>query len=146
MPLILCAEREPTYGDQLKSRLAAEGWRVEAVQSREQALLSASNQAPHVVLVDSGLSGDRELVRQFSRRNGGPGVILLADASQDLSTLSIAEAEAILRKPIRPEELIETVRASLSRSKADDVEPVPSASKGRLYTSQDIFGDLPVLV
>ncbi|MEE8138474.1 MAG: protein kinase, partial [Thermoanaerobaculia bacterium] len=142
MSLILLADREPSRIDQLRSTLTAQGWQVRAVQSREQALQAASEQAPNLVLVDGSLAGARDLIRRFCRRSGGPGVILLADQSQEAAALSMPEAEWVLTKPLPSEKLIQTVREGLSQTKADGATPGPPDQGGRIYTSQDIFGDL----
>ena len=142
MSLILLADREPSSIDQLRSTLTAQGWQVRAVQSREQALQAASEQAPNLVLVDGRLAGARDLIRRFCRRSGGPGVILLANESQEAAALSMPEAEWVLTKPLPSEKLIQTVREGLSQTKADGAPPGPPAQGGRIYTSQDIFGDL----
>ena len=78
MALILLAEDESSTIDHVRSVLASQGWLVKTVKSRAQALRAASEFAPQLVLLNDELKGVDDLVRTFSRRSGGPGVVLLA--------------------------------------------------------------------
>ena len=78
MALILLAEDESSTIDHVRSVLASQGWLVKTVKGRAQALRAASEFAPQLVLLNDELKGVDDLVRTFSRRSGGPGVVLLS--------------------------------------------------------------------
>ncbi len=72
MPLILLAEDESSTIDLVRSALSSQGWLVKTVGNRDQALRAASEFAPQLVLVADRLAGAEDLIRTFSRRQGGP--------------------------------------------------------------------------
>ncbi|NHZ73674.1 MAG: hypothetical protein GWP16_04300, partial [Nitrospirae bacterium] len=112
MALILLAENETSTIDHVRSVLASQGWLVKTVKSRAQALRAASEFAPQLVLLNDELKGVDDLVRTFSRRSGGPGVVLLT-TSEESSTKG-EDIEAVLIKPVQTEELIATIKDKLS--------------------------------
>ena len=112
MALILLAEDETSTIDHVRSVLASQGWLVKTVKSRAQALRAASEFAPQLVLLNDNLKGVEDLVRTFSRRSGGPGVVLLT--TQKESPTDGEDIEAVLTKPVETEELIATIKAKLS--------------------------------
>ena len=112
MALILLAEEETSTIDHVRSVLASQGWLVKTVKSRAQALRAASEFAPQLVLLNDELKGVDDLVRTFSRRSGGPGVVLLS--TKEESPSDGEDVEAVLTKPIETEDLIETIKTKLS--------------------------------
>jgi len=139
MALILLAEDESSTIDHVRSVLASQGWLVKTVKSRAQALRAASEFAPQLVLLNDELKGIDDLVRTFSRRSGGPGVVLLS--SQEESPVDGEDVEAVLTKPVQTEELIATIKDKLSTA-SDKKAATDTAADVRILSSEEIFGDL----
>lgn len=139
MALILLAEDESSTIDHVRSVLASQGWLVKTVESRAQALRAASEFAPQLVLLNDELKGIDDLVRTFSRRNGGPGVVLLS--SQEESPIDGEDVEAVLTKPLQTEDLIATIKDKLSTA-TDKKASTDTAADVRILSSEEIFGDL----
>ena len=143
MPLILLAEDESSTIDHVRSALASQGWLVKTVGTRDQALRAASEFAPQLVLVNDTLNGAEDLIRTFSRHSGGPGVVLLTTGndSDSQATAASADVDAILAKPLDTADLIETIRRGLVDGKGKPTPP-PAADTNKVFSSQEIFGDL----
>ena len=143
MPLILLAEDEAPTVDHVRSVLASQGWLVKTVDSRDQALRTASEFAPQLVLVNDRLAGVEDLVRTFSRRSGGPGVVLLSAEANGVEGLphDALDIDAVLKKPLQTEHLIKTVRDRLAEGQ-EQKTPSPVGTAKKIFTSQEIFGDL----
>ena len=143
MPLILLAEDEAPTVDHVRSVLASQGWLVKTVDSRDQALRAASEFAPQLVLVNDRLAGVEDLVRTFSRRSGGPGVVLLSSEANGAGSLphDADDVEAVLNKPLETEKLISTVRNRLAEGQEQKAS-TPVAPAKKILTSKEIFGDL----
>jgi len=139
MALILLAEDEPSTIDHVRSVLASQGWLVKTVKSRAQALRAASEFAPQLVLLNDELKGVDDLIRTFSRQNGGPGVVLLS-TQQDSPTAG-EDIEGILTKPLQTEELIEMIKDKLSTA-TDKKASTDTGTDVRILSSEEIFGDL----
>jgi TonB family protein len=139
MALILLAEEETSTIDHVRSVLASQGWLVKTVKSRAQALRAASEFAPQLVLLNDELKGVDDLVRTFSRRSGGPGVVLLS--TKEESPSDGEDVEAVLTKPIETEDLIETIRTKLSTA-TDKKASSDADTDVRIFSSEEIFGDL----
>ena len=139
MALILLAEDESSTIDHVRSVLASQGWLVKTVKSRAQALRAASEFAPQLVLLNDELKGIDDLVRTFSRRSGGPGVVLLS--SQEESPADGEDVEAVLTKPVQTEELIATIKDKLSTA-TDKKASTDAGADVRILSSEEIFGDL----
>lgn len=142
MPLILLAEDEAPTIDHIRSALASQGWLVKTVHSRDQALRAASEFAPQLVLVNARLTGADDLVRTFSRRSGGPGVVLLSGGNGDQTEPppGSQDVEAVLFKPLETDVLIEAIRSGLSAAEKKAASPITGGKK--IFTSEEIFGDL----
>jgi TonB family protein len=143
MPLILLAEDEAPTVDHVRSVLASQGWLVKTVDSRDQALRAASEFAPQLVLVNDRLAGVEDLVRTFSRRSGGPGIVLLSAEANGVESLphDASDIDAVLKKPLKTEHLISTVRDRLAEG-LEQKAATPVGTAKKIFTSQEIFGDL----
>ena len=143
MPLILLAEEEAITIDHVRSALASQGWLVKTVGTRDQALRAASEFAPQLVLVNDQLEGVGDLVRTFSKKSGGPGVVLLTTADGDHGQLDAhsAEIEAVLAKPLETDQLIEAIRSGLADGK-NKPTAIKAAGNDKVFSSEEIFGDL----
>ena len=142
MPLILLAEDESSTIDHVRSALSSQGWLVKTVGDRDQALRAASEFAPQLVLVNDRLAGAQDLIRTFSRRSGGPGVILLSTDDGEIQAAATSpDVEAILAKPLDTSDLIETIRQGLVDG-GSKPPALPVADTKQVFSSEEIFGDL----
>ena len=88
MSLILVIEQDGSYTERIKGALAAEGWTVQVVADRDAAMLAASRSQPDLVLVSTAAPGAVEMMRSFSRAQGGPGALALTAESGAASPAS----------------------------------------------------------
>jgi TonB family protein len=138
MPSILVVEQEPHSAERINSALSAEGWRVRVVPGADQALQSASAEAPDLVLLSSAVPGAEAVAHFLSRGGGGPGVLALL-AEDGGNGAGDLRADHHLAKPFSDQELVLAARrALLARPQAAPAAP-PMEHK---LTSQDIFGDV----
>ena len=141
MSLILVVESESRHAERARDGLGSDGWTVEVVASCEAAVTAAANRAPQLLLVNSGLAGARELLRNFSRAQGGPGSIALTpELSDERSEAAAREADEMLSMPFQEKDLRLLARrvATAARSVRKPEENVDS----KRLTSHELFGDL----
>lgn len=114
--VVLLAERD-RYGAQLNdSSLRAEGFDVEIATSAAEAEEKFVSQEPALAIVELMISGGvgRELCQRLKRRRETP---LLCISSLDLREQALATgADAFLKKPLDPLQLISTVTDLLRQS------------------------------
>jgi len=139
MALILLAEDETSTIDHVRTVLASQGWLVKTVKSRAQALRAASEFAPQLVLLNDKLKGVDDLIRTFSRRSGGPGVVLLS--TQKDSSTDGEDIEAVLTKPVQTDELIKIIKDKLATA-TEKKASTDTGTDVRILSSEEIFGDL----
>jgi TonB family protein len=139
MPSILVVEQEPRSAERISRALSAEGWRVRVVPGADQALQSASAEAPDLVLLSSAVPGAEAVAHFLSRSGGGPGVLALLAGEGENGGAGALRADDQLAGPFSDQELVLAARrALLARPQA---APAAPAVEHRL-TSQDIFGDV----
>ena len=113
--VVMLAERDRYAAELSEYFLRTEGYRVEATFDPDAALSAFASLDPQVVVVELLLEGGRgmELVTAISERGG----CVLAVAPLDLEGEALdAGAEAFLRKPFHPLQLVSTVRDLLGES------------------------------
>lgn len=114
--LVLLADSD-RYGAQLNdSSLRAEGFDVEIATSAAEADEKFASQKPAMSIVELMISGGvgRELCRRLKKRRDTP---LLCISSLDLREQALAAgADAFLRKPLDPLQLVSTVADLLGHS------------------------------
>ncbi|HYO16589.1 MAG TPA: TonB family protein [Thermoanaerobaculia bacterium] len=139
MPSILVVEQEPRYVERINSALSAEGWRVRVVPGADQALQSASAEAPDLVLLSSEVPGAEAVAHFLSRSGGGPGVLALLPEGEEGAGAEGLRADDQIAKPFSDQDLVLAARRALLARP----QPAPAAPpvEHRL-TSQDIFGDV----
>jgi CheY-like chemotaxis protein len=112
--LVLLAESD-RYGAELNdSFLRAEGYEVEIALSAEEAEEKFASQRPALSIVELMISGGvgRQLCERLKRRRGTP---VLCVSSLDLGEQALAAgADAFLRKPLEPRQLLSTVTELLA--------------------------------
>ncbi|SDQ38574.1 response regulator [Actinopolyspora saharensis] len=113
-PLILLAERDPYAADFTEHFLRTEGYEVNRVLSAEDALTSAAENPPDVVVVDlliSGANGQRLCSQLLERTRAA--VIAISSLASAEAAYSVGAA-AFLQKPIEPLELVTEVQKMLN--------------------------------
>ena len=107
---ILVVDDDPSLRLLLRTTLAADEFEVEEAASAEEAARLARFLPPSVVILDIGLPGMSGLAfcRELKQRAafGSPTVILLSGLDADAAELERAGADAILRKPFSPLQLV----------------------------------------
>jgi DNA-binding transcriptional MerR regulator len=113
--LILLAERDPYAAELSEYFLHTEGYDVETALDPDAAISVFASVAPQLVVVELLMVGGQgtQLVATIAKRGGR----VLATAPLDLEEEALdAGAEAFLRKPFDPLELVSTVRDLLGTS------------------------------
>jgi response regulator RpfG family c-di-GMP phosphodiesterase len=129
---ILIVDDDPALRLLLRTTLAADEFAVQEAPSAEEAAELARFWSPAIVILDIGLPGVDGLT--FSRTlkhnpaYGAPLVVLLTGAETTADAVDHAGADAVLRKPFSPLELV----TLLDRLNASRPEPVvrPAAPEG----------------
>src|SRR5262245_13924748 len=114
--LILLAESDPYAAEFQEFFLKTEGFEVEVALGEEAAREAFAAEAPAVVIVELLISAGSglELCRSFHE---SPGVAVIAVSSVEVQDAAIeAGADAFLRKPLDPLQLVSTVRDLLRSS------------------------------
>jgi DNA-binding transcriptional MerR regulator len=113
--LVLLADND-RYGAELNDvSLRREGFDVAIAMSAAEAEEKFASQKPALSIVELMISGGvgRELCQRLKRRGGAP---LLCVSSLDLGEQALAAgADAFLKKPLEPRQLVSTVRDLLGR-------------------------------
>ena len=115
---VLVVDDDPTVRNVLSTLLGFEGVDVSMAEDGVAALAMAERLRPDVVLLDVNLPGKDgfEVCRELKARAAGERVVMItgrAAREDELAGLA-AGADAFLRKPFSPLELIETVRTSVN--------------------------------
>jgi CheY-like chemotaxis protein len=114
--LVLVAESD-RYGAELNDfLLRAEGYEVEVALTAEEAEEKFASQEPALSIVELMISGGvgRELCQRLKQRRATP---VLCVSSLDLGEHALAAgADAFLKKPLEPLQLVSTVKDLLRRS------------------------------
>jgi DNA-binding response OmpR family regulator len=138
MSLILVVEPESRYIERINDALGADGWKVQAVPGHDEALAAVASQSPDLILVSAQAPGAERVVSAFSRRAGGPGVLVLLAEGEEANGRFGAEDR--LGKPFTAQELrLAVKRAAAVRREAAAPAAVDGGPK---LTSRQIFGDL----
>jgi two-component system, OmpR family, phosphate regulon response regulator PhoB len=121
-PLILIVEDEPDLVPLLTYNLEREGFRTIVARDGEEALLSAKEQLPNLILLDwmlplvSGLEVCRQLRRNAGTRET-PIIMLTAKGEEDDRVRGLnSGADDYITKPFSPAELLARVRAVMRRA------------------------------
>jgi DNA-binding transcriptional MerR regulator len=114
--LVLLAYRDRLGAELNESFLRAEGYEVEVALTAEDAEEKFASQDPALSIVELMISGGigRELCERLKKRRGTP---LLCISTLDLREQALqAGADAFLKKPLEPVELLATVSNLLGRN------------------------------
>jgi CheY-like chemotaxis protein len=114
--LVLLAERDPYAAETAEYFLRTEGFDVEVAFSSGEAEMHATDRPPDVAVVELLISGGAgaELVARLKSQTGG---CVVAISSLDFEEAALRSgADAFLRKPIDPLELVSTIKDLLGES------------------------------
>jgi DNA-binding response OmpR family regulator len=117
---VLIAERDPVAAELTQSVLRSEGYETEPVFSASVAEAIWLERRPQLAIVELMISGGQgaDLCRRLKRHDGGA---VLASSALDARDEAIAAgADAFLRKPVDPVELVSTVRNLLGATPVGD--------------------------
>jgi DNA-binding response OmpR family regulator len=117
---VLIVDDDPAVRELLMTLLRLEGVEVTAAEDGQAALAAVAAERPDVVLVDVQLPGldGYALCRRLKGEPPSPRVVMLTGRSsaQDERDGLAAGADAYLRKPFSPVELLETLGVDGTRS------------------------------
>ena len=116
MSLILVVESEGRHAERVRDGLGSDGWQVEVVSSCEAAVAAVADRAPQLVIVNAELPGAPEMLRSFSRAQGGPGSIALLPEIVGKG-LGHLEADESLIKPFTEKDLRQLARRVASSAR-----------------------------
>jgi ribonuclease P protein subunit RPR2 len=116
---ILLVDDDPSLRLLLRTTLAADEYALEEAASAEEAADLARFWRPSLVVLDVGLPGCSGLAfcRDLTQTSayGGPAVVLLTGGETTSEDAQAAGADALLRKPFSPLELIGAIDRALQR-------------------------------
>ena len=117
---ILLVEDEPRLREQLKARLAQQGYSVDAAEDGETGLFLGREYPMDLAVIDLGLPGisGMQLIRELRQLGRSYPVLILTarDAWQDKVEGLEAGADDYLTKPFHEEELLARINALLRRA------------------------------
>jgi CheY-like chemotaxis protein len=116
--VVLVAERDPVGADLERFFLRREGYEVRVALTAGEAQERWLESRPDLVIVELMISGGRgaDLCRGFKRRAGGP--VLAVSVLDARDEALAAGADAFLRKPFDPAELVSTASHLLAAGAA----------------------------
>jgi DNA-binding transcriptional MerR regulator len=126
--LILLAERDPYAAEYQEYFLRTEGFDIEVALSEEAARTSFLREVPSLVVIELLISGGAglDLCRSFKAQGGARVIVVSVLEARDLAVE--AGADAFLRKPLDPLQLVSTVRDLLGSSAF--LRPAPGSADG----------------
>ena len=139
---ILVVDDDPALRVLLQTTLAADEYAVEDAASAEEAAEIARFWRPTLVVLDVGLPGMSGLAfcRELKRNAafGSPSVILLTGADARADEVRRAGADALLRKPFSPLELVSLVDRLPEGDRLLESEPAPAGAEQLLVYAHDL--------
>ena len=115
---VLVVDDDPTVRGVLTTLLGFEGVDVTTAEDGPTAIAAAERLRPDVVLLDVNLPGQDgfAVCRELKLRAAGERIVMVTGRAEHEDELAgfAAGADAFLRKPFSPLELIETVRTSVN--------------------------------
>ena len=137
MSLILVVENERLTIERVRDTLAPLGWEVEVAAGHDEAVRTAAELRPRLVLISTELPGAADSVHVFSRARGGPGCVALLPANVQADADDLG-ADAVLSKPFTESQL----RMLVNRLGAAAKPSLAAPPDSRQLTSSDLFADL----
>ena len=151
LPPILVVDDEKNMRLTLRSVLSDEGYRVEVVESAEDALEALEQKEFLMVITDAqlgGMSGYELLPKIQQRWPQLPTLMITAYATPKLAVEAIKSgAMDYLAKPFAPEELIHSVGRCADRYRlVQENTALRSRSSGAVYRLEQIIGECPAVM
>ena len=134
MTTVLVVDDEPQIRRAMRTSLDAHGYEVRTVGTGEEAVLSAAEQVPDLMLLDLGLPDldGTDVIRRVRSFSDVPIIVLsVRDRQTDKVAALDAGADDYVSKPFGMEELLARLRAALRR-RAGAGEPLPTLTFGNL--------------
>ena len=134
MTTVLVVDDEPQIRRAMRTSLDAHGYEVRTVGTGEEAVLSAAEQGPDLMLLDLGLPDldGTDVIRRVRAFSDVPIIVLsVRDRQTDKVAALDAGADDYVSKPFGMEELLARLRAALRRRASMD-DPVPTLTFGDL--------------
>jgi DNA-binding NtrC family response regulator len=147
LPPVLVVDDEKNMRLSLKTVLADEGYRVQAVESAEEALAVLGQEDFLMIITDArlgGMSGYELIGKVHNRWPELPILMITAYATPKLAVEAIkAGAFDYLAKPFAPEELLHAVSRCAERHKLLHQNAALRARAHETYQIEQIVGDSP---
>lgn len=133
---ILVVEDEPAIAEAVRARLSSEGYRVRVAHDGPQAIRTAAEDRPDLVVLDLMLPGmdGLEVCREIQKREWIPVLMLTARTEEADKVAGFAVgADDYLTKPFSMRELAARVRAIIRRmERIEDMTPSDSVVRSDL--------------
>ncbi len=133
---ILVVEDEPAIAEAVRARLSSEGYRVRVAHDGPQAIRTAAEDRPDLVVLDLMLPGmdGLEVCREIQKREWIPVLMLTARSEEADKVAGFAVgADDYLTKPFSMRELAARVRAIIRRmQRIEDMTPSDSVVRSDL--------------
>lgn len=122
-PLVLLVDDDPDFVEQLRTRFAREGWRVETAHNETEARVRLAAARPDLVVLDlmmDQLDGGFTLAHEIKRQDPAIPVLLVTGVTAETGLAferagagdrGWIKADAVLAKPVR----FEQIRRELDR-------------------------------
>ena len=139
-PLVLIVDDEPPLRQFLRSALVDAGYRIQEAETAKQALSTARQSPPDVVLLDLGLPDldGQEVLRDLRGWLRAPVIVLSARDQEIQKVIALDNgADDYLTKPFNTAELLARIRVALRHASRG-----PGASESPIYENGDLKIDL----
>jgi response regulator RpfG family c-di-GMP phosphodiesterase len=143
-PRVLVVDDDPSLRLLLRTTMAESDLEVREAGSAEQAATLVASWRPSLVILDVGLPGldgvsfCRQLKETYQEQ--APAVVLLTGTDVSPAAARVAGADALLRKPFSPLELVGTLERLLGRSAAgSEVSDEPTLREARSGEQLDLY-------
>lgn len=126
-PTLLIVDDEVQIQKLLSITLAQSGYRLQFADTAKEALQSAANHPPQLILLDLGLpdADGQEVLLRLREWYFRPIIILTAKDTEDEIVRALDNgANDYLTKPFRPQELLARIRTALRSTAESPVTPV----------------------
>jgi len=142
-PRVLVVDDDPSLRLLLRTTMAESDLEVREAGSAEQAATLVASWRPSLVILDVGLPGldgvsfCRQLKEEYEHQ--APAIVLLTGTELSPTAARVAGADALLRKPFSPLELVGTIERLLGRGAAGSGADEPMLREARSGGQLDLY-------